>query len=130
MKCEACGQEIALAKRCPYCGRTQTKVADEPRQKADEGPRAQFRGRVGSVGDDFSHRPPPINLALIFRYLMDPEIRPWRKWLLYLAIFYVLSPIDILPGALFPGIGWLDDLTVMAITWKWLRGEIARVYPR
>jgi uncharacterized membrane protein YkvA (DUF1232 family) len=49
---------------------------------------------------------------------------------LLFTILYILSPIDLIPDWILPGIGWLDDgvmLIVCVALMKWLggRGEAA-----
>ncbi len=40
---------------------------------------------------------------------------PWKRVVIaLLAVFYILSPLDLLPEALLGPLGWLDDLGVLA----------------
>jgi uncharacterized membrane protein YkvA (DUF1232 family) len=54
------------------------------------------------------------NLALIWGVATDRRL-PWRaRAPAMLALAYVASPIDLVPDFL-PGIGWLDDVLVIAL---------------
>lgn len=139
MKCEACDREIALAKRCPYCGKVQKSDGNERKKthfegvggfdEKEHGPRGEFKGRIeddrtGTTRGTRAER--PLTFFSVLRYLLDPTVSSRRKWLLYAAIFYILSPIDLLPGYVFGPLGWLDDLGVLFIASNWLRREINR----
>lgn len=45
-----------------------------------------------------------------------------RTILIILAVLYTLSPYDILPDFLV-GWGWLDDLVILGLLWRYLRGR-------
>ena len=44
-----------------------------------------------------------------------------------LGICYVLSPYDVIPD-FFVGLGWLDDVIVLGLLWKFLYAPIKRQY--
>ena len=46
-----------------------------------------------------------------------------NKLLGALAVLYLISPIDVLPDWVFPFIGWLDDLGVIALAVALMRRE-------
>jgi uncharacterized membrane protein YkvA (DUF1232 family) len=50
------------------------------------------------------------DLLALTRLLRDPAASWGPKVLSLLAILYVVSPVDALPEALAPAIGWLDDV--------------------
>ena len=53
--------------------------------------------------------------------LQDPRVPKRAKWLLGLAVGYMLSPIDLIPDFI-PVLGYLDDvLIVPALVWLALR---------
>ena len=56
-----------------------------------------------------------LQARLVWRLLRDPEVPFYLKLLPLAAAVYFISPIDFLPGALFPGIGALDDLTAVLV---------------
>ena len=51
-------------------------------------------------------------LRLAARLLRDPQVPGWLKALPVLGVFYVVSPIDLVPD-LFPVIGQMDDLAII-----------------
>jgi uncharacterized membrane protein YkvA (DUF1232 family) len=52
-------------------------------------------------------------VKLILRLMGDKRINFFLKLLPIAAAIYVISPIDLLPGAVFPFIGALDDAVVI-----------------
>ena len=46
--------------------------------------------------------------------MRDPGVGKGRKVLLFLAVLYVVSPIDAIPDVI-PVIGWLDDIGVLSL---------------
>jgi uncharacterized membrane protein YkvA (DUF1232 family) len=56
----------------------------------------------------------PNLLKLCLRLLKDPRVPLRTKALLGGAGLYFLSPIDVIPEALFPVVGRIDDLMVIA----------------
>lgn len=128
MKCDACGQEVALAKVCPYCGSKVDPTRPEEEETARE-PRGEFRGRVDD-GSAFGRRSASSGLAglgQIIRFLLEPRIAPWQKALFLIGVFYVLSPIDLLPGAFLPVVGWFDDLAVVAVALRLVASALERL---
>ena len=47
---------------------------------------------------------------ILFRGLMSRKVSIWLKLPIILAIVYLISPLDIIPDFLRPGIGHLDDI--------------------
>lgn len=66
-------------------------------------------------------------LGQIIRFLLEPRIGPWQKGLFLAAVFYVLSPVDLLPGAFLPVIGWFDDLAVVAMAFRLVASRLERL---
>jgi uncharacterized membrane protein YkvA (DUF1232 family) len=127
MKCLRCQQEIALARKCPYCGYKMPKdTVDDTRveveQTKDE---SAFRGRMNTRPERAKEGLFGLLPALI-RYFSDPTVRSWRKSLIIFGLIYILSPLDLLPGAAFPLIGWTDDVMVFTLVWRLLVGELER----
>lgn len=58
----------------------------------------------------------PDLTALLFRLLRDPRVPPGGKLIALLGIGYVLSPIDVIPEALFGPFGLVDDLFIVGAT--------------
>jgi uncharacterized membrane protein YkvA (DUF1232 family) len=54
-----------------------------------------------------------LRVKLILRLIGDKRINFFLKLLPIAAAIYVVSPVDLLPGAVFPVIGALDDAAVI-----------------
>jgi uncharacterized membrane protein YkvA (DUF1232 family) len=54
-----------------------------------------------------------VQVKLILRLLRDPRVNFFLKLLPVAAAIYVISPIDLIPGAVLPFIGALDDAVVI-----------------
>lgn len=52
-------------------------------------------------------------LRLAWRLFWDPRVSAWAKAVPLLAIAYALSPIDLIPNAVVPVVGAMDDLAVV-----------------
>ena len=51
----------------------------------------------------------------------DPETPAWSRWLLGVAVLYLVSPVDLIPDWI-PLIGQLDDLVIVPLLlWAALR---------
>ncbi len=59
-------------------------------------------------------------LRLVWSLLRDGQVPGWVKTIPLLAFVYLLSPIDLLPGLLLPGVGVMDDLAVILLSLKLL----------
>jgi uncharacterized membrane protein YkvA (DUF1232 family) len=51
---------------------------------------------------------------LAWRLLWDPHVPGWTKLVPFLALLYIISPVDFLPDW-FLGLGQLDDLGVLLV---------------
>lgn len=58
------------------------------------------------------------------RYYRDPSASPLGKLVIFLAMVYVVMPVDLVPDV--PILGWLDDLGVMGLATAWLTRVAAR----
>jgi len=58
----------------------------------------------------------PDLTVLLFRLLRDPRVPPGGKAIALLGVGYVLSPVDLVPEALFGPVGLVDDLLIVAAT--------------
>jgi len=52
-------------------------------------------------------------LVLFFKLFRDPAVPWWLKAIPVFAVLYLLSPYDLIPDFLFPGIGEIDDLVIL-----------------
>jgi len=68
-----------------------------------------------------------IMLAMVKDYWSGSyrEVPYWAISAVALALLYVLNPVDVLPDVL-PGVGYLDDATVVAFCLKLVQREIER----
>lgn len=65
------------------------------------------------------------NLAkLCARLLNDPRVPRRTKWLLGAAGLYIVSPVDLIPELLFPIVGRVDDLILLAFALQRLLGAV------
>jgi len=55
---------------------------------------------------------------LVWRLFRDRRVSGWVKLIPIAGLAYLLSPIDLLPDLLLPGLGELDDLTVILVSLK------------
>jgi len=55
----------------------------------------------------------PKLIRLVGRLFRDARVAVSGKVVFILSIIYVISPIDLIPGFLFPVIGQMDDLAIL-----------------
>lgn len=90
--------------------------------------------RVNERADDIEDKLPKLRqwmeqgrlmLSLVKDYVTGAyrEVPYWAISATALALLYVLNPVDILPD-LIPGIGYLDDATVVAFCLKLMEREL------
>lgn len=60
-------------------------------------------------------------LRLTWRLLLDPRVPLLAKFIPFLAIAYVISPIDVIPDIVI-GLGQLDDLGVIMLGLRMFEG--------
>jgi uncharacterized membrane protein YkvA (DUF1232 family) len=56
----------------------------------------------------------------VLALLRDPRTPKLPRLAVLLALLYLLSPVDLIPEAVFPVVGWLDDLVVIWLALRWL----------
>lgn len=59
-------------------------------------------------------------LLRVLALLRDPRTPALPRIAVLLAVLYLIWPVDLLPGAVMPVIGWLDDLTFVWLALRWL----------
>lgn len=57
-------------------------------------------------------------IRLVFYLLKDKEVPFYLKLLPFASLLYFLSPVDLIPGVLFPIVGSLDDITILLVGTK------------
>lgn len=62
-------------------------------------------------------------VSAFWRYMRDSEASIFGKLLAVFAVVYVVCPVDLIPDV--PGIGWLDDIGVVALVGAWLTRRIS-----
>ena len=55
---------------------------------------------------------------LVWRLLHDGRVRGWVKLIPVAGLVYLISPIDLIPDLMLPGLGQLDDLAVILLSLK------------
>jgi uncharacterized membrane protein YkvA (DUF1232 family) len=55
---------------------------------------------------------------LIWRLLKDERVSEWVKLVPLAGLIYFLSPIDLIPDLMLPGLGELDDVAVILLSLK------------
>jgi uncharacterized membrane protein YkvA (DUF1232 family) len=55
---------------------------------------------------------------LAWRLFQDRRVPGWVKLIPIAGVLYLLSPIDLIPDFLLPGLGELDDLTILLLSLK------------
>ncbi|NCF64768.1 MAG: DUF1232 domain-containing protein [Chloroflexi bacterium] len=53
-------------------------------------------------------------VQLVYKLLLDPDVPIYLKVLPFAAVLYLLFPFDFLPDVI-PGIGQLDDITILVV---------------
>ena len=67
------------------------------------------------------------HLKALRRYMMDSDVKWYRKSIVVAALVYFVTPIDAMPDFA-PFVGYLDDIGVIAWTIKFLGSEITSYY--
>jgi uncharacterized membrane protein YkvA (DUF1232 family) len=81
-------------------------MSDRSKAPPDVAQTAGFLGNLVSQG------------RLVWRLLRDRRVSGWVKLIPIAGLAYLLSPIDLLPDFLIPGLGELDDLTIILVSLK------------
>jgi uncharacterized membrane protein YkvA (DUF1232 family) len=56
----------------------------------------------------------------VFQLLSDPRVAKLPRLAVVLAVVYLISPVDLVPDLLFPVAGYLDDITLVWLSLRWL----------
>lgn len=67
------------------------------------------------------------DIIALYRYLLDSDIKWYRKAIILAALLYFITPIDSMPDFA-PLVGYLDDLGVITAAIKFLGSEIKPYY--
>lgn len=62
-------------------------------------------------------------IQLVYRLMVDGEVPFYLKLLPVAALAYIISPVDLAPDVL-PGLGQLDDLTVLLLALRFFVGFV------
>lgn len=65
--------------------------------------------------------------AAIRRYFGDKDASFFGKAFVFFAVLYVATPIDLVPEAFVPVLGWLDDIGVVSLA-LWHLGRVTTKY--
>lgn len=63
---------------------------------------------------------PLDRLRRVVMLLRDPRMPRLPRYLVLLAVVYLLSPVDFVPEILFPVFGYLDDALLLWLSFRWL----------
>ncbi len=133
MQCPNCHEEVLLAEICPYCGAT-VPVGEEVALYEEEAETSGvFVGKLGGQQRPAAETGAPNykgpakrpGFFSLIRYFFDPKVPAGRKLLIVGLIFYILSPIDLLPDIM-PLVGWFDDLAVGTFLWSFISQELTK----
>lgn len=67
------------------------------------------------------------HLKAMKRYMMDKDVKWYRKSVVIAALVYFVMPLDVMPDFA-PLLGYLDDIGVVAWTIKFLGNEVTSYY--
>lgn len=67
------------------------------------------------------------HLKALRRYMMDKDVKWYRKSVVVAALVYFVTPLDAMPDFA-PLVGYLDDIGIIAWTIKFLGSEITSYY--
>ncbi len=62
------------------------------------------------------------------RYIRDPHVPRWRRYLGLFAVAYFVFPVDLVPDFL-PLLGWLDDVGVLYAAGRFMLSELEAYTP-
>ncbi len=74
--------------------------------------------------------PGVTTLVGLWFYLLDDECPTTHKFLILLALFYLVWPLDIVPERFFAALGLVDDIAVLFMLVRFLGSETLRPYRR
>lgn len=67
-------------------------------------------------------------VATLWRAFQDPLTPLHLKWAMVFAVFYLISPIDLVPEFL-PLIGFVDDLILVPLMVSWIVSRLPKKAP-
>lgn len=75
-------------------------------------PSSELRETAGFLGGIFKQ------LRLAWRLYQDGRVSGWVKLIPVAGLLYFLSPIDLLPDLMLPGLGEVDDIVLLLLALK------------
>lgn len=63
---------------------------------------------------------PLDRLRYVLALLRDPRVSKLPRYLVVLAVAYLISPVDFVPELLTPVFGFLDDAVLLWLSLRWL----------
>jgi uncharacterized membrane protein YkvA (DUF1232 family) len=75
-------------------------------------PSSDLRETAGFVGGLFTQ------IRLAWRLYKDGRVSGWVKLIPMAGLLYLLSPVDLLPDLLLPGLGEVDDVVMLLLALK------------
>jgi uncharacterized membrane protein YkvA (DUF1232 family) len=67
-------------------------------------------------------------LKMALAFLSDPRVGKLPRFAVLAAVAYLISPVDLVPEMVVPVAGYIDDLIVVWMSFRWLfqRGDQVR----
>jgi uncharacterized membrane protein YkvA (DUF1232 family) len=75
-------------------------------------PSSDLRESAGFVGGLFKQ------IRLAWRLYKDARVSGWVKLIPMAGLLYLLSPVDLLPDLMLPGLGQVDDMVMLLLALK------------
>ena len=63
------------------------------------------------------------DIFILYLAFKDPRVPQQAKILLMLLAAYIISPIDILPDFVIPGLGYIDDLVLISYVAGFIKND-------
>src|SRR5690606_5343772 len=101
---------------------------NRPERRTRRGATGEFKGRWDrseAAAKGHADWPARWGQRLLW-FFVHPQVPAKLKLLAMFAAFYVLSPIDLVPGGLLGPLGWLDDILIALYAWNRAGGILRR----
>jgi uncharacterized membrane protein YkvA (DUF1232 family) len=117
LRCPSCRKEIVLAKTCPYCG--YYIQYQENNYEKNRRPQGKLTREIKRPGFGITYL-----FKRAYSFFIDKIVPIQSKIAVMLAIIYVLYPNDFIPSSDHSLIGWVDDVLVTGLAWRYIKKEL------